>query len=118
MFAEISISDYKHLLIRVVNSPSPLEYASDLDAEGEVNTDNSYVTPATSSPVQPEEPIMGDATDGGEPAEDCLAKAGTLVLIEETEEVSDSESEEVPEENEEPLQVHEQPLTYSPVRGQ
>ena len=118
MFAEIGYPEYRHLLYRVVDPSSPLEYASELDAEGEVNTDNSYMTPATSSPVQPEEPIVGDAVVGGEPAEDRLVEAGTLVPIEEIEEVPDSESEEVPEENKEPLQVQEQPPPYSAVHGQ
>ena len=78
-----------------------------------------YVTPAMSSPVRAEdELIVGDAIDGpGEPAEDCLAEAGTLVPIKEIEEVPDSESDEVPEENNEPLQVREQPPAYSPVCG-
>jgi len=96
MFAEIGIFDYKHLLIRVMDPPSPLEYASELDAEGEVDTDNSYVSPAMSSPVRLDEPIVGDADGPGEPTEDHLAEAGTLIFIEEIEEVPDSESEEVP----------------------
>jgi len=101
-----------------VDSPSPLEYASDADADGEVDTDNSYVTPVTSSPVH-EEPIMADNNGPGEPAEDRFAEAGTLVPIEETVEVPDSESSEAPEENEEPLQTREPPPAYFPVcRGQ
>ena len=112
MFVEIGITDYKHLLIRVVGSPSPLEYASDVDAEGDLATDGSYATPTTSSPVCPEEAIVGDNS----PAEERLAEAGTLVPIDEVEEVPDSESDEVPEENETPLQVQEQPPAYSPVR--
>ena len=88
-----------------------------MDAEGDVATDGSYVTPTTSSPVRPEEPIVGDNSPG-EPAVERLAEAGTLVLIEEIEEVPESESDGVPEENEEPLQVWEQPLAYSPVRRQ
>jgi len=103
---EIGITDYKHLLIRVVGPSSPLEYASDADAEGDVDvaTDGSYATPTSSSPVRPEESIVGDNI----PAEECLAGAGNLVPIEEVEEVEevpDSESDEVPEENETPLQV-------------
>jgi len=94
-----------------------LEYASDVDAEGNVVTDGSYVTPIMSSPVHPEELIVGDNSPG-EPAVEHLAEAGTLVPIEEVEEVPDSESKEVPEENEEPLPIHEQPPAYSPVRGQ
>ena len=91
-----------------------MEYASNLDAEGDVDvaTDGSYTTPTTSSPVRPEEPIMGDNS----PAEERLAGAGTLVPIDEVEGVPDSESDEVPEENETPLQVREQPPAYSPVR--
>ena len=119
VFAEIGYPECCHLLYRIVDSPSPLEYASELDAEGEVDTNNSYMTPAMSSPVWPEEPIIGDAVDGpGEPAEDHLVEAGTLVPIEEIEEVPDLESEEVPGENEEPLQIREQPPAYSPVHGQ
>ena len=95
-----------------MDSPSPLEYASDADAGGEIDTDNSYATPATSSPVH-EEPIVADNNGPGEPAEDRLVEAGTLVPIEEIEEVPDSESEEVPEENKEPLQVRENPPAYS-----
>jgi len=106
------VTDYKHLLIRVIGSPSPLEYASDTDAEGDLATDGSYATPTSSSPVRPEESIVGD----NNPAEERLAGAGSLVPIEEVEEVPDSESDEVPEENETPLQVREQPPAYSPVR--
>jgi len=106
------VTDYKHLLIKVVGSPSPLEYASDADAEGDLATDGSYATPTSSSPVRPEESIVGDNS----PAEERLAGAGSLVPIEEVEEVPDSESDEVPEENETPLQVREQPPAYSPVR--
>ena len=114
MLIEIGITDYKHLLIRVVGPSSPLEYASDADAEGEVDvaTDDSFATPTSLSPVHPEELIVGDNT----PAEERLAGAGSLVPIEEVEEVPDSESDEVPEENETPLQVREQPPAYSPVR--
>ena len=89
-----------------------------MDAEGVIATDGSYVTPIMSSPVHPEEPIVGDAIDGGESTGDRLAEVGTLIPIEELEEVPDSESDEVPEENEEPLQVREQPPAYSPVCGQ
>jgi len=99
-----------------VDSPSPLEYASDADADREVDTDNSYVTPATSSPVRPEEPVVADNNGPGESAEDHLAEAGTLVPIEETVEVPVSESSEAPEENEEPLQTREPPPAYFPVR--
>jgi len=106
------VTDYKHLLVRVVGSPSPLEYASDVDAEGDPETDGSYATPTSSSPVRPEELIVGD----NNPAEERLAGAGSLVPIDEVEEVPDSESDEVPEENETPLQVREQPPAYSPVR--
>jgi len=96
-----------------------LEYASDVDAEGELATDGSYVTPSSSSPVHPEEPIVGDTVEGREPTGERLDEVRTLVPIEEVEEVPDSESEEVPEENETPLQVREQPPAYSPVhRGQ
>jgi len=104
------------LLIRVIDSPSPLEYASDADADGEVDTDNSYVTPIMSSPTHPEELVIGDATERREAAEDRFAEARTLVPIEETEEVPDSESDEVPEENGDPLLIREQPPAYSPVR--
>jgi len=117
VFVEIGITDYKHLLIKVVDPTSPLEYASDADAEGDVDvaTDGSYTTPTSSSPVRPEDLIVGD----NNPAEERLAEAGNLVPIEEVEEVPDSESDEVPEENETPLQVREQPPAYSPVcRGQ
>jgi len=89
---------------------------SDLDAEGDVDvaTDGSYATPTTSNPIHPKEPIVGDNS----PAEEHLAEAGTLVPIDEVEEVPDSESDEVPEENETPLQVREQPPAYSPVHGE
>ena len=86
-----------------------------MDAEGDLATNGSYVTPISLSPVRPEESIVGDNSPG-EPAVEHLAEAGTLVPIEEIEEVPDSESEEVPEENEEPLQICEQPSAYSPVR--
>ena len=118
MFAEIGITDYKHLLIRVIDSPLPLEYNSGLDAEGDVNTDNSHVTLATPSPVRPEEPVVKSACGCAEPAEDCLGEARTLVPIEEFGEVADSESEVAPEENKEPLPIHEQLPAYSPVCGQ
>ena len=89
-----------------------------MDAEGDVATDGSYATLTTLSPVRPEELIVGD-NSLGEPAEERLVEAGTLVPIEEVEEVvPDSESDNVPEENEDPLQVREQPPAYSPVRGQ
>jgi len=89
-----------------------------MDAKGDVDvaTDGSYATPTTSSPVRPEEPIVGDAIDGGELTGDRLAEVETLVPIEETNEVPDLESKEVPEENEEPLQIQEQPPAYSLVR--
>jgi len=93
-----------------------LEYASDLDAEGDVLTDGSYATPTSSSPVRPEEAIVGDSVNRGELTEGRLDEVRTLVPIEEVEEVPDSESDEVPEENETPLQVQEQPPAYSPVR--
>jgi len=99
-----------------VDSPSPLEYASDVGADGEVNTNNSYVTLATSSPMRPEEPVVGDAVERGEPTGDRLDEVRTLVPIEEVGEVPDSESDEVPEENEDPLPIREQPPAYSPVR--
>ena len=86
-----------------------------MDADGEVDTNNSYVTPITSSPVH-EEPIVADVNGPGEPAEDRLAEAGALVPIEEVVEVPDSESSEAPEENEEPLQTREPPPAYFPVR--
>ena len=66
--------------------------------------------------MRSEEPIVGDAMGRGEPTGDCLAEVGTLVPIEEGDEVPDSESENAPEENKEPFQVQEQPLAYSPVR--
>ena len=113
---ELGLGSYLQI-VRTSKSTSPLEYASDVDAEGDVATNGSYVTLITSSPVCPEEPIVGDNSPG-EPAVECLAEAGTLVPIEEVEEVPDSESEEVPEENEEPLPIREQPPGYSPVRGQ
>ena len=115
-FAELGLGSYLQI-VRTSRSASPLEYTSDNDSEGEVDTDNSYVTPATSSPVHPEGPIVGDNSPG-EPAVDCLAEAGTLVPIEEVEAVPDSESDEVPEENREPLQTHEPPPAYFPVHGQ
>ena len=93
-----------------------MEYASDLDAEGEPATNGSYVTPSSSSPVHPEEPIVGDTVERGEPTEERLDGVRTLIPIEEIEEVPDSELDEVPEENETPLQVREQPPAYSPVR--
>jgi len=93
-----------------------LEYASDLDAEGEPATDGSYVTLSSSSPVHPEEPIVGDTIERGEPTEERLDGVRTLIPIEEVEEVPNSESDEVPEENKTPLQVREQPPAYSPVR--
>ena len=88
-----------------------------VDAEEDVTTDGSYVTPTTSSPVRPEEMIVGDTADGpGEPTGDRLAEVGTLVPIEEVEETPESDSDEVPEENEDPLQIREQPPAYSLVR--
>jgi len=63
------VTDYKHLLIRVVDSPSPLEYDSDRDAEGSIATDGSYMTPTTSSPVRPQEAIVGDSMDTAEPTD-------------------------------------------------
>jgi len=114
-FAEIGYPEFHHLLYRIVDSPSSLEYVSNADADGEVDTDNSYMTPTTPSPVRPEELIVGDDSPG-EPAVDHLAKAGTLVPIEEVVEVLDSESSEASEENEEPLQTCEPPLAYFPVR--
>ena len=104
------------MLYRIVDSPSPLEYVSDADAEGEVDTDNSYVTPATSSPVRPEDLVVGDAVERGELTGDRLDEVKTLVPIEEVGEVPDSESDEFPEENENPLPIREQPPAYSPVR--
>jgi len=89
-----------------------------MDAEEDVATNGSYVTLITLSPVQPEEPIIGDTIIRGEPTEDCLAEVGTLIPIEEEEGVSDSESKEVPEENEDPLPIREQPPAYYPVCGQ
>jgi hypothetical protein len=121
VFVEIGITDYKHLLVRVVDSPSPLEYSSDQDddAEGSIVTDGSFMTPASSSPVRPQEAIVGDAMETGESTEGRLAEVGTLVPIEEVEEVvPDSESDEAPQENEEPIPVPEQPPAYTPVRGQ
>jgi hypothetical protein len=111
------VTDFKHLLIRVVDSPSPLEYESDRDAEGDVITDGSYATPVSSSPVRSQGEIVGDAMETEEPTEGRLAEVGTLVPIEEVEEVvPDSESEDAPQENEEPLPVPEQPPAYTPVR--
>jgi len=103
-------------IVRTSRSASPLEYASDEDAEEDVATDGSYVTPITSSPVRPEGPIVGDAVEREEPTGDRLDEVRTLVPIEEVEDVPDSESDEVPEENENPLPVREQPPAYSPVR--
>ena len=74
-------------IVRTSRSASPLEYASDEDAEGDVATDGSYVTPITSSPVRPEVSIVGDAMEAGEPTEDRLDEVRTLVPIEEVEEV-------------------------------
>jgi len=114
--AEPGLGSYLRI-VRTSRSTSPLEYVSDEDAEGDVDvvTDGSYATPTTSSPVRPEEPIVGDNSPK-EPAVERLAGAGSLVPIEEVEEVPDSESDEVPEENKDPLQIREQPPAYSPVR--
>jgi len=88
-----------------------------MDAEGDPVTDGSFATPTTSSPVCPEEPIVGDTVEREESTGDRLDEVRTLVPIEEVEEiVPDSESEEVPEENEEPILVREQPPAYSLVR--
>jgi len=87
-----------------------------LDAEGEPATDGSYVTPSSLSPVHPEESIVGDNAERREPTGDRLDEVRTLVPIDEVEEVPDSDSDEVPEENETPLQVREQPPAYAPVR--
>jgi len=89
---------------------------SDLDAEGDVATDGSYVTPISSSPVHPEEPVIGDAVERREPTGDRLDEVRTLVPIKEAEEVPDSESDEIPEENRDPLPIREQPPAYSLVR--
>jgi len=90
-----------------------------VDAEGDLATDGSYVTPISSSPVRPEELIVGDTVERGEPTGERLDEVRTLIPIKEIDEVSDSESEEVPEENKEPLPIREQPPAYSPVhRGQ
>ena len=60
---------------------------------------------------------MGDAGEREEPTEDRLDEVRTLIPIEEVEEVvPDSESDEVPEENKNPLPIREQPPAYSPVR--
>ena len=93
-----------------------MEYASDLDAEGDVATNGSYVTLISSSPVRPKDPIIGDAMERREPTGDRLDEVRTLIPIEEAEEVPDSESDEVPEENRDPLPIREQPPAYSPVR--
>jgi len=87
-----------------------------VDAEGDVATDGSYVTPISSSPVRSGESIVGDAVEREEPTGDRFDEVRTLVPIEEVMEVLDSESSEVPEENEEPLQTREPPPAYFPVR--
>ena len=117
MFLEIGLGSFLRI-VRTSRSASPLEYASDLNAEGDVDvaTDGSYVTPPMLSPVRPEEPIVGDAVERVEPTGDRLGKVRALVPIEEVEDVPDSESDEVPEENENPLPIREQPPAYSPVR--
>ena len=90
-----------------------------MDAEGDIATDGSFATPTSLSPVCPEEAIVGDAMEVGEPTGDHVAEVRTLVPIEEVEEiVPDSESDEVPQENEEPIPVPEQPPAYTSVRGQ
>ena len=52
------------------------------------------------------------------PANDCLDEAGTLVLIQEVNEVEAEEVLMVPEENEGPILMREQPPSYCPVHGQ
>jgi len=103
-------------IVRTSRSASPLEYVSNEDAEGDIATNGSYVTPVSLSPVCPEELVIGDAIERGEPTGDCLDEVRTLVPIEENEEVPNSESDEVPEENEDPLPLREQPPAYSLVR--
>ena len=115
MSVELGLGSFLRI-VRTSRSASPLEYASDLDAEGEPATDGSYVIPSSSSPVRLEELIVGDTIKREEPTEERLDGVRTLIPIEEVEEVPDSESDEVPEENETPLQVREQPPAYSPVR--
>ena len=80
--AELGLGSFLRI-VRTSRSASPLEYASDEDAEGDVDvaTDGSYATPTTSSPVRPEEFIVGDAMEVGELTEDRLAEVGTLVPI-------------------------------------
>ena len=116
MAIELGLGSFLRI-VRTSRSASPLEYASNLDAEEELATDGSYVTPSSSSPVRPEEPIVADTVERGEPTGERLDVVRTLVPIEEVEEVvPDSESDEVPEENEDPLPIREQPPAYSPVR--
>jgi len=112
---EIGLGSFLRI-VRTSRSASPLEYTSNEDAEGDVATDGSYVTPVSSSPVCPEESVVGDAVEREEPTGERLDEVRTLVPIEETEEVPDSESDEVPEENRDPLPIREQPPAYSLVR--
>ena len=79
--------------------------------------DLSYVTPLMqgASPIVPDSMLL---TMEESPAEDRLDEAGTLVLIQETNEVETEEVSRVPEENEEPILMREQPPAYRQVRGQ
>ena len=94
-------------------SPEPLVHDSDHDAEGvtDLGTDLSYVTP----PMQGASPLVPDSTlltMEESPAEDRLDEAGTLVPIQETNEVEVEEVLMAPEENEEPIPMREQPSAY------
>ena len=103
----------------VLGSPKPSEYDSDRDAEGmtDPGTDQSYVTP----PMQGASPIIPDltlSTVEESPAEDCVDEAGTLMPNQEVNEVKAKEVLMVPDEDEEPIPMREQPPAYRLVCGQ
>ena len=81
----------------VFRSPELLEYSSDHNAEGVTNpgTDQLYLTP----PMQGASPIILDSTlsmHEESPAKDCVADTGTLVPIQEVDEIKVKEVSEVP----------------------
>ena len=98
-------------------SPEPLVHDSDRDAEGvtDLGMDLSYVTPLMqgASPLVPDSTL---STMEESPAEERVGEAGTLVLIQEADEVEEVLM--APAENEEPILMREQPPAYRQVRGQ
>ena len=115
----MSFTEYGLTSRFVLESPEPLVCDSDRDAEGvtDPEMDLLYVTP----PMQGASPIVPDSTlltMEESPAEDHLDEAGTLVPIQEMNEVEVEEMLMAPEENEEPIPMREQPPAYRQVCGQ